>query len=54
MTKFYFTERLGIHLHTWKYNVWGIKLETKVMRLHKIQVEKILSLLLNKYAVHNI
>ena len=31
----------GIHLNTWKYNVWGIKLATKVMRLHKIQVEKI-------------
>ena len=30
-----------IHLNTWKYNVWGIKLATKVMRLHKIQVEKI-------------
>ena len=34
----------GIDLNTWKYNVWGIKLETKVMRLHKIQVEKISSL----------
>ena len=34
----------GIHLNTctWEYNVWGIKLATKVMRLHKIQVEKIL------------
>ena len=31
----------GIHLNTWKYNVWGIKLATKVMRLHKIQVEKV-------------
>ena len=44
MTKFYFTESqsfTGIHLNTWKYNVWGIKLATKVMRLHKIQVEKI-------------
>ena len=30
----------GIHLNTWKYNVRGIKLATKVMRLHKIQVEK--------------
>ena len=29
----------GIHLNTWKYNVWGIKPETKVLRLHKIQVE---------------
>ena len=34
---------LGIHQNTWKYNVWGTKLEMKVMRLHKIQVEKILS-----------
>ena len=42
----------GIHLNTWKYNVWGIKLETIVMCLHKIQVEKISSLLLNNYAVH--
>ena len=31
----------GIHLNTWKYNVRGIKLATKVIRLHKIQVEKI-------------
>ena len=56
MTKFYFTENqsfAGIHLNTWKYNVWGIKLATKVMRVHKIQVEKISLLLLNKYAVHN-
>ena len=30
-----------IHLNTWKYNVRGIKLETKVMLLHKNQVEKI-------------
>ena len=30
----------GIHLNTrmWKYNVCGIKPETKVMRLNKIQV----------------
>ena len=32
---------LGIHLNTWKYNVCSIKLETKVMRLHRIWVEKI-------------
>ena len=38
---------------TWKYNVWGIKLETKKIRLHEIQGENISSLLLNKYAVHN-
>ena len=28
----------GIRLKTWKHNVCGIKLETKVMRLHKMQV----------------
>ena len=44
MTKFYFTKnkvssRIG--LNTCKYYVCGIKLETKVMRLHKIRVEKI-------------
>ena len=32
----------GIDLNTWKYNVRGIKLATKVMSSHKIQVEKIL------------
>ena len=31
----------GIHLNAWKYNASGIKLATKVMRLHKIQVENI-------------
>ena len=30
----------GIHLNTWKYNVCGIKLEAKVMRLHKIRVPR--------------
>ena len=30
----------GIHLNTCKYNVWGMQLERKVMRLHKIKVEK--------------
>ena len=43
----------GIHLNTCKCNVWGIKLDRKVMRLHKILVEKLSSFLLNKYAVHN-
>ena len=43
----------GFHLKLWKYNVWGIKLATKVMRLLKIQVEKISLLLLNKNTVHN-
>ena len=56
MTKFY-SQKVkyspDIQLNTWKYNVCSIKLEWKVMRLHKIQVEKISSLLLNKYAVHN-
>ena len=42
-----------IHLNTLRYNVMGIKLATKVMRLHKIQVEKISYLVINKYAVHN-
>ena len=44
MTKFYFTEikvSPDIHLNTWKYNVCSIKLEMKVMRLHRIWVEKI-------------
>ena len=56
MTKFYFTESqsfIGIHLNTWKYNICGIKLETKVMRLHEIRGEKISSFLLNMYAVHD-
>ena len=44
VTKSYFTENqsfAGIHLNAWKYDVWEIKLATTVMRLHKIQVEKI-------------
>ena len=43
VTKFYFTEgkvSSSIHLNTCKYYVCGIKLETKVMRLHKIWVER--------------
>ena len=32
--------------------MFGIKLETKVMPLHKKHVELISSFLLNKYAVH--
>ena len=31
----------SIHLNTCKYYVCGIKRETKVLRLHKIQIEKI-------------
>ena len=34
------------------YNVCGIKLETKVMRLHKIRVEKISLFRLKKCAVN--
>ena len=33
--------------------VFAAKLETKVISLHKIEVVKILSFLLNKYAVHS-
>ena len=44
----------GTRLNTWKYSVCGIKLETKVISLHKIEVLKISSFPLNKYAVHNI
>ena len=43
----------GIHLNTRKYRVCGIKLETKVISLHKIEVLKISSFPPNKYAVHN-
>ena len=42
----------GTHLNTRKHSVCGIKLETKVISLHKIEVVKISSFLLNKYAVH--
>ena len=44
MTKFYFTESQSFveyRLNTCKSYVCGIKLEMKVMRLHKIWVEKI-------------
>ena len=44
----------GTRLNTWTYNVCVIKLETKVIILHKIEVLKISSFPLNKYAVHNI
>ena len=56
MTKFYFTESQNfssIHLNTCKYYVCGIKLETKVMRLHKIPVEKITLFHLKKCAVND-
>ena len=42
----------SIHLNTCKYYVCGIKLETKVMRLHKILVEKISLFHLKKCAVN--
>ena len=44
MTKFYFAESqsfVGYSPKYIKYYVCGIKLETKVMRLHKMWVEKI-------------
>ena len=44
---------LVCHLNTCKCNVFGLKLETKVMPSHKIQVEKISLFLLNMYAVHD-
>ena len=56
VTKFHFTEIqifASIHLNTWKYNVCSIQLETKVVRLHTIQVLKISVFLVNKYAVHD-
>ena len=56
MTKFYFTESQSFAGHSPKYieiSCLGHKLAKKVMRLHKIQVEKISWLLLNKYDVHN-
>ena len=43
---------LSIHLNTCKYYVCDIKLETKVMRLHKIRFEKIPLFHLKKYAVN--
>ena len=43
----------GIHLYTWKYNVCSIKLETRLLCLHRIQVYNISLILVNRYAVHN-
>ena len=43
----------GIHLNTWKYNTSSIKLETKMMHLHKIQAQKISLFLVNKYVAHD-
>ena len=42
----------SIHINTCKYYVCGIKLETKVMRFHKIRVEKISLFHLKKCAVN--
>ena len=56
MTKFYFTESqsfASIHLDTCKSYVCGIKLETKVMCLHKIRVEKISLFHIKKSAVND-
>ena len=44
----------GVHLNTGKYSVSGIKHETKVISLQKIEVVKISSFLLNKLTVHNV
>ena len=43
----------SIHLNTCKYYVCGIKLETKVMCLHKIRVEKISLFHIKKCAVND-
>ena len=54
MTNFYFTESQSfvyIRLNICKYYVCGIKLETKVMCLHIIRVEKISLFHLKKCAV---
>ena len=56
MTKFYFTESqsfVEFHLNTCKYYVCGIKLETKVMCLHKIRFEKISLFHIKKIVVNN-
>ena len=56
MTKFFLQkvkDSSSIHLNTCKYYVCGIKLETKVMRLHKIPVEQITLFHLKKCAVND-
>ena len=55
MTKFYFTESQSFVEYSADYMlmyVCGIKLETKVMRWHKIRVEKISLFRLKKCAVN--
>ena len=42
----------SIHPNTCKYHVCGIKLNTKVMRLHKFRVEKVSLFHLQKCAVN--
>ena len=46
-------DSLCIHLNTCKYYVCGIKIETKVMGLHKIRVEKITLFHLKKCAFND-
>ena len=57
MTKFHFTESQRFveysPKYTCKYYVCGIKIEMKVMRLHKIRVEKITLFHLKKCAVND-
>ena len=43
----------SIHLNTCKYYICGIKLETKVMSLHKFRVEKISVFHIKKRAVND-
>ena len=52
VTKFYFTESQNFVKYSPKYYVCGIKFETKVMRLHKIRVEKISLFHLKRCAVN--
>ena len=52
MTKFYFTESQSFVEYSPEY-VCGIKLETKVMCLHKIRVEKISLFDIKKSAVND-
>ena len=57
VTKLYFTGSQGFARYSPKYtenSVCSIKLKTKVISLHKIEVVKISSFLLNKYVVHNV
>ena len=56
MTKFFLQkvkDSSSIHLNTCKYYVCGIKLETKVMSLHKITIEENTLFHLKKCAVND-